>query len=370
MVQVRATVRVLFAPGFDTKYAFPGAMPHLVDYIATPEEYGVYYEHQLVHQGVIDTNRIGYSLMSPDFATVVGDDIQGEFNAWSVSTSALSGAQVLSVSLNNDRGFPHYLYIGSFSGLTPDDLMSSLLASDRASVLVLEGNTGNDTLRGSFWHDEFDGGKGADQMIGGDGDDKYFVDNKRDNVVESAGDGRDKVVSSIDYTLSVNLEKLSGIGSRDLLLTGNGKGNEIVGSTGDDTIKGLDGSDSLIGGLGKDVLTGGKGKDLFYFLTPPSSSNVDTIKDFSHKDDFIFLSRTAHFGVLDPAAPPGAMPLPPSAFHASKSGKAHDATDRILYDTDDGKLYFDADGTGDGQRKLIASFSGHPNVGADDVFIV
>jgi Ca2+-binding RTX toxin-like protein len=38
--------------------------------------------------------------------------------------------------------------------------------------------------------------------------------------------------------------------------------------------------------------------------------------------------------------------LKASAFWASTSGKAHDASDRIIYDVDGGRLYYDADGTG------------------------
>lgn len=35
-----------------------------------------------------------------------------------------------------------------------------------------------------------------------------------------------------------------------------------------------------------------------------------------------------------------------SKFWMSTSGLAHDATDRIIYETDTGKLFYDPDGTG------------------------
>jgi Ca2+-binding RTX toxin-like protein len=46
-----------------------------------------------------------------------------------------------------------------------------------------------------------------------------------------------------------------------------------------------------------------------------------------------------------------------SAFWASKDGKAHDRSDRIIYDTDGGQIYYDADGSGRSSAVAFAQLS-------------
>jgi Ca2+-binding RTX toxin-like protein len=67
----------------------------------------------------------------------------------------------------------------------------------------------NDVLYGFGGNDFLYGGSGADVMIGGIGDDDYYVDSLGDAVVENAGEGNDEVFSSIDYTLTANVEVLN-----------------------------------------------------------------------------------------------------------------------------------------------------------------
>ena len=47
-------------------------------------------------------------------------------------------------------------------------------------------------------------------------------------------------------------------------------------------------------------------------------------------------------------------------FKANTTGTATDSNDRILYDTDDGLLYYDADGNGAGARVRFAELDGAP----------
>ena len=71
----------------------------------------------------------------------------------------------------------------------------------------------------------------------------------------------------------------------------------LVGGVGKDVFNGGLGNDKLSGGLGNDMLTGGKGKDVFVFDTKLGTSstdrkvNFDTIKDFSVKDDSLYLDN-------------------------------------------------------------------------------
>ena len=79
---------------------------------------------------------------------------------------------------------------------------------------------------------------GADRMVGGTGNDTYFVDNIADIVLENPNDGTDAVFSTIDYTLSVNVETLVLQGAGDLAGTGNALANGLFGNSGDNSLDG------------------------------------------------------------------------------------------------------------------------------------
>ncbi|WP_181049731.1 Ig-like domain-containing protein [Marinobacter persicus] len=136
---------------------------------------------------------------------------------------------------------------------------------------TLRGLAGGDTLVGNNGHDTLDGGTGADTMSGGSGNDTYVVDDAGDVVSETSyWGGTDHVQSSIDYTLTSNVENLTLTGVEDLDGTGNNLNNVITGNSGDnlldgqgghDTLNAGDGSDTLMGGDGNDRLNGGAGND-------------------------------------------------------------------------------------------------------------
>jgi VCBS repeat-containing protein len=127
----------------------------------------------------------------------------------------------------------------------------------------LSGMDGNDTLVANAGNDTLDGGTGADDMQGGTGNDTYVVDNAGDLVTEALNGGTDTVQSSIDYTLTANVENLSLTGSGDLNGTGNELDNTIVGNSGSNHLVGGDGNDTLNGGAGADTLEGGTGNDTY-----------------------------------------------------------------------------------------------------------
>src|SRR5262249_48864221 len=130
-----------------------------------------------------------------------------------------------------------------------------------------------------------------------------------------------------------------------------------------DTLKGGTEADKLFGGAGKDTLFGGTGKDGFYFDTPLNRlTNVDTIRDFSHADDTIFLEN-AVFTKLAVGT------LGSSAFFTGI--KAHDADDRIIYNKATGALFFDADGSGHvAQVQFATLFTRPANLAANDFMVV
>jgi hypothetical protein len=56
-------------------------------------------------------------------------------------------------------------------------------------------------------------------------------------------------------------------------------------------------------------------------------------------------------------------------FHASITGVAADSNDYINYETDTGKLFYDADGNGSGAAVLFATLSGAPALSNLDIFV-
>jgi serralysin len=199
---------------------------------------------------------------------------------------------------------------------------------------------------------------GADSMRGGAGADTYIVDNAGDTVVEASNQGNDNVQASVSFALSTNVENLTLSGTSAIDATGNGLTNALTGNSGGnllsgldgaDTIGGLGGADTLSGGKGNDILTGGAGADTFLFNTALSAaSNVDQLLDFRPVDDTIALDQSVF----------AALPLGTLAAGAFVTGTtAADASDRIIYDSASGKIYYDADGNGGGAKVLFAQIT-------------
>jgi len=148
-------------------------------------------------------------------------------------------------------------------------------------------------------------------------------------------------------------------------INGNAANNVIRGFSGADRLYGLDGNDKLYGGLGNDPLYGGTGKDAFVFDDRPNSrTNKDAIKDFRVVDDTIWLDNTDFTRVGSNGA------LKSAAFYVNKTGKAHDASDRIIYDKDSGVLYYDADGTGKAAGVAFATISKNLSLTSKDFLVI
>ena len=128
-------------------------------------------------------------------------------------------------------------------------------------------------------------------------------------------------------------------------------------------------ADRLVGGLGNDLLTGGGGADRFVFDSVPNAgSNVDTLADFVPGTDDIVLDLAVFKGF----AAPGALAAG-QFYSASGATAAHDADDRIVYNTKTGALYYDADGLGGAaavQIALIGSRTHPADLSAIDFDIV
>lgn len=138
----------------------------------------------------------------------------------------------------------------------------------------------------------------------------------------------------------------------------------LPGVAGSDTLTGGGGSDLLDGGLAADTLTGDSGEDSFRFSTELGNGNIDWIRDFKVIDDTILLDNL----IFENVGGDGALAL--GALYGSAAGVAHDADDRILYDTDSGALSYDADGGGDIAAIQFAQLSTNLKLSASDFIII
>ncbi|MBI2993491.1 MAG: hypothetical protein HYY48_04850 [Gammaproteobacteria bacterium] len=237
------------------------------------------------------------------------------------------------------------------------------------------GNELNNSITGNSGNNILNGGTGNDTLTGGAGNDTFIV-NGGDTAVEAANQGTDLVKASVSTVLGANIEKLVLTGAGNVagtgntlgnVMTGNGGNNTLSGGAGNDTLNGAAGNDTLIGGPGLDSLNGSTGRDILLFNSPLGASSVDTISGFSHADDTIRLDDDI-FTALGLA--PNTT-LTAAKYKENATGVATDSSDRIVYNTTNGNLYYDADGNGPGVAVRFAVIAGGPDdVDQTDFFIV
>jgi Ca2+-binding RTX toxin-like protein len=276
----------------------------------------------------------------------------------------------------------------------------------------LEGGSENDRLDGGEGSDYLNGGDGSDNLLGGNGNDQLDggIDTVKD--VLSGGAGRDFVtIRGADVALggkdvdtliigpnfgpdfikyTINLSGITGNRAADIGLDGAragqfekasvtiydaASGTSVTGSKGDDvimvygksgTVQGGAGNDRITvggsgsadatplyftvdGGSGSDHITshgpntvaGGAGSDIFVVRTA-GLSDGSTILDFTSADrllvDFLTTDKTLDMANLLVV---GSDPVATSALG------------QFLYDTDDGRLFLDEDGTGTGDAAHV-----------------
>jgi Ca2+-binding RTX toxin-like protein len=262
-------------------------------------------------------------------------------------------------------------YADVLDGFNGNDTIYAYAGND-----TVYGETGNDYINGMDGNDYLNGGAGADTLIGGLGNDTYVLENGADAVSDSGG--IDTITSTINRNLAgyVSIENLTLVnvataragGGNNLnnLITGNNFDNTLAGGIGNDTLLGSGGNDVLYGGAGKDTLSGGAGYDYFVFNTAPNAStNIDRIVDFNVVQDTIRLENAvmpglgSHLGTLYAAN-----------FWRSTTGLAHDANDRIIYETDTGWLNYDSNGSAVGGAVHIAQFVPNLALTHSDFFVI
>lgn len=165
----------------------------------------------------------------------------------------------------------------------------------------------------------------------------------------------------------INSGKIEGsvkLGPGNDKFTGtNGTSGAIFGETGKDKIVGGKGGDLISGGRGDDTLTGGPGSDRFRFDAALSAAaNVDTITDFAHAVDKIELDNDIF------TATNASGTLTASMFFSG--AKAHDQSDRIIYNPVNGFLTYDSNGNVAGGAVQFAKLDANLAVTNADFLVV
>ncbi|NJO78088.1 MAG: calcium-binding protein [Cyanobacteria bacterium RM1_2_2] len=218
------------------------------------------------------------------------------------------------------------------------------------------GNTLDNTIKGNAGSNILNGKEGNDTLIGGLGNDIYIVNDAGDQVIEGVNEGIDIIAASVSYTLSDNVEHLGLTGTENLNATGNALDNILLGNAGVNTLDGGAGNDILIGAKGRDTLKGGTGADKFVFTAP--TDRVDRILDFSQQDQDKILLVSSGFSKLKAGS------VKQKQFVLGR--KAQDKNDRLIYNSKNGALFYDADGKGGAAQVRIATFANKPALGASD----
>jgi Ca2+-binding RTX toxin-like protein len=164
------------------------------------------------------------------------------------------------------------------------------------------------------------------------------------NGVSIAGNAGNNVLTGTAFN-----DTLTGNAGNDAI--NGGAGNDAInGGAGNDSLTGEAGNDSLFGGLGNDSLTGGAGSDAFVFdSTPNTRNNLDRISDFVSGTDKIQFAKAIFTNLGSVGA------LSANEFYAAANAvRGVDSLDRIIYNTNSGVLYYDADGNGNGAAIQIA----------------
>lgn len=198
-----------------------------------------------------------YAKHLPLFSGTVGDDIL----TGSTAADLLKGGKGNDVYYVNhlddqiaelkDQGFDRV--ISSVNYTLGNTYVEQLELSGK-NHLKLIGNTLANSLIGNDGNNTLDGGKGIDTLIGGKGNDAYYIDHIDDVVTELAGQGTDKIFSSVSYSIAnTAVENMELLGTAGRNLTGNDSANILIGNAGNNILDGAAGADTLKGGIGNDT---------------------------------------------------------------------------------------------------------------------
>jgi len=284
------------------------------------------------------------------------------------------GANTLKGGVGNDIYFVNHAsdVVSEGSNAGTDFVYSYLsaytLASNVEAGCIM--STGAANLTGNGGSNLLYAGSGVNKIDGGAG-----VDTVSYAYAKTSGTSGVKLNLSI---LNASAEAVaSGISGADRIknienITGSNYADGLAGNSLANVLNGGAGNDTLSGGLGADRLSGGSGIDRFLFNTTLGRSNIDTISDFAHGGDKIVLDDDIFKALGVTGTTTGAALKSGSFYAAAGASAAHLASDRIVYDTTSGRLYYDADGLGGTAAVQIALIGTgtHAALSAGDFLVV
>ncbi|MCX7085073.1 MAG: calcium-binding protein [Methylococcales bacterium] len=272
------------------------------------------------------------------------------------------------------------------------------------------GNALNNTLTANNAGDTLDGGLGNDKFFGGAGNDTFIIDSTADTVTDRLG-GIDTIQSSVSYVLPTNIENLVLTGSTAINGTGNRLANSLTGNdgnniltagTGDSTIYGGLGNDTIIGSKGNNILNGGAGDDIITAHVRGQGANiidgglgndtitggagVNTLTGGEGADTFVFVKGNGATTITDFVSGVDHIQINPlvlrglgtntdvnsNTFVANTTGSPVNTLQHFIYNTTNGTLYFDADGTGLRSSAIAIEVLGtatHPTLTVNDIWV-
>src|SRR3954469_8461447 len=244
---------------------------------------------------------------------------------------------------------------------------SALLFGDNAVAQndnannTLNSTAGNDLIQGFGGNDTFNmlpagGNYGNDVVDGGAGTHTIDFSGSRalSGIVTDLGAGTlsGGGASGGGSATLASIESVVGTQFADRI-SGNADGNYVFAWIGDDTIA---------GGAGVDTLGGGAGNDHFVFHET-GTANADLLTDFTSGADKIHLDA----GVMTALGAAGAFSAGDARFFTGTA--AHDADDRVIYNSGTRQLFYDADGNGSGAQQLIATLQSGATLAATDIVV-
>ena len=310
------------------------------------------------------------------YVTTAGTVAAGGVGGVEIYYLANGGANSLSLANANFAGVTNSSIV-VYGGNAGNTVNASALSAPNRAVMV--GGAGKDLFTGGAGGDAFDftvaNLAASDAVAGGAGGDVLYVTTPGAAAIGGVGGVEVyRLANGGANSLTLSNANFAGVNNSTITVYGGDSGNQIseagVAATDKVVLKGGVGADTLIAGQNAGM-TGGTGTDVFVFTTPGSLATPDTnsISDFIHASDKIALSN-AGFGLGLAGANAAPQPLPASLFSPQSNGSFTTAAQRFSYNSTSGALSYDADGSGAGASRLIATLTTHPTLAITDLFFV
>ena len=153
------------------------------------------------------------------------------------------------------------------------------------------------------------------------------------------------------------------MGIADTIAMGNGLDNKLNGNMADNILDGAGGVDTL---------TGGDGADTFVISSNGEGVGADLITDFNSGEDLIVVDLASYGISAESLGLLSSGLVGEDAFVTGAGARALDTNDHFIFDSAQGLLMFDADGSGDGEATVIANIDLDENgrsLTSGDVFV-